>query len=63
MFTETIRLIWDRITVKISKHGALCLQKPQGLLGMGRRGRGVGGGGEWVWKNDSCIKMSSDESH
>ena len=49
------------------------VHKPQGLLGMGRRGgRGYGGGGRGRFiylsphchhRNDSCIKMGSDESH
>ena len=58
-----------------SKHGP---QKPQGLLGTGRRvGRGYGSGGgggggkrEVIYlsvychhQNDSCIMMGSDESH
>ena len=74
------------VLVSASRKGILCrcnwcksvnmvcnVHKPQGLLGMGRRGgRGYGGGGRGRFiylsphchhRNDSCIKIGSDESH
>ena len=65
----------DPATAFFFFHSALRPQKPQGLLGTGRRGGG--GKGVWRWgkreiiylelhchhQNDSCIKMGSGESH
>ena len=59
-----LRACFDAV---LSKHGAKRPQKPQGLLGTGRRGEGgmeVGGEGDYIpIANARCIKVGSDESH
>ena len=61
----------DRAGSKVSKHDAERPQKPLGLLGTGRRGRGYGGRGtgreiiylslHCHYQNDFCINVGSDK--